>query len=239
MNIPQAAELPLCSSHPMTLTSGSSIACFWGGKSAYSWVGRPNLLSNWDIFQWKLYKNDDVFGLHWEDSKTGSKDALISQAWNYLKDCSFNCCIRSGRTSQLGLRMRDFSVCLGFLTTWQPQLGQVCCKTPSTSVSVNKAEIHWLLWVHSVTSAVFCCLQASHKMAQFRREENLTSPFNEGVTREWETVAASFEEYNLPQPTGFWEAEVCIQWHCLELPGNYIEQIVGFIIASCYCLHLG
>lgn len=127
--------------------------------------------------------------------------------------------------------MCDFSVCLGFLTTWQPQVGQVSCKTPSTSVSVNKAEVHWLLWVHSVTSAVFCCLQASHKMAQFQREESLTSPFNEGVTREWETVAASFEEYNLPQPTGFWEAEVCIQWHCLELPGNYIEQIVGFIIA--------
>ena len=109
--------------------------------------------------------------------------------------------------------------------------GEVSCETPGTSVSVNKAEAHWLLWVHGVTSAVFCCLQASHKMAQFQREENLTSPFNEGVTREWETVAAVFEEYSLPQPTGFWEAEACIHWHCLELPGNYKEQIVGFIIA--------
>lgn len=93
--------------------------------------------------------------------------------------------------------------------------GEVSCETPGTSVSVNKAEAHWLLWVHGVTSAVFCCLQASHKMAQFQREENLTSPFNEGVTREWETVAAVFEEYSLPQPTGFWEAEACIHWHCL------------------------
>lgn len=64
----------------------------------------------------------DVFGLSWQDSKAGSKGALISRAWNHLKDCSFRCCIRAGRTWRLGLLIYDFSIGLGFLRAWLPQM---------------------------------------------------------------------------------------------------------------------